>query len=81
MTTIKEQIAKILEAPGTNFENLTITGSHRLSPSEERLIRLLAHAYKKSKNEIIRRLIRQAAIDYSQDGECIALLSYTHEDI
>lgn len=79
--TIKEQISQLIENPGYYFESQTETGSYRLSPSEARILALLSQAYKMNKSSVLRRLIRQAAVEYEEGGEVLALLSYNHEGI
>lgn len=62
-------------------ETATETRNFRLTPTESEMLATLAQAYSLPASQIIRRLIRQAAIDYSQDGESIELLRYNNVEV
>jgi hypothetical protein len=74
--TLKEQLQEILDNPQSPVEQAVVSKHLKLTRSEDKILGSLAQAYSLPKNQVIRRLIRQAAINYSQDGEEIALLKY-----
>jgi hypothetical protein len=74
--TLKDQLQEILYAPEATTEPVEIGKYFKVTAGEEAMLNLLAQAYSLKANQVIRRLIRQAAINYSQDGEEIALLKY-----
>lgn len=59
-------------------ETATKVCNFRLTPTESAMLATLAQAYSLPASQIIRRLIRQAAIDYSHNGESIGLLKHNN---
>ena len=45
----------------------------KLTPAEREALSTLAKGYKLPMSQVLKRLLRQAVVDYWQDGECIAL--------
>jgi hypothetical protein len=73
---LKDQLQEIIYAPEAAVEPADKSKHLKMTAGEEAMLNLLAQAYSLKANQVIRRLIRQAAINYSQDGEEIALLKY-----
>ena len=51
----------------------------RLTPTERQMLGMLAKSYSLNMTEVVRRLIHQAVVDYVNDDEVMALLSYQYE--
>lgn len=78
---LKDKLHKLLHNPAAITERVETSHHLRFTASEAAMLATLAQVYGLPKNQVLRRLIRQAAIEYSQDSEVIGLLSYTHQEI
>ena len=54
----------------------TVLFTVKLTPAEREALGKLAKAYKLPMAQVVKRLIRQATVDYYQEGECTALAKH-----
>jgi hypothetical protein len=74
---------ELIETLNTIDNEVTAEGKPlnvKLTPTERRILGELAKAYERPMATVIKRLIRQAYIDYKQDGQALGLMKYIDEN-